>query len=52
VGFRAIRLTFDLDTDEPEEKIAQLIKLTERYCVIFQTLNTKPALNVAVNRAA
>jgi uncharacterized OsmC-like protein len=52
VGFRAIRLTFDLDTDEPEEKIAQLIKLTERYCVIFQTLNTKPALKVAVNRAA
>jgi uncharacterized OsmC-like protein len=52
VGFRAIRLSFDLDTDEPEEKIAQLIKLTERYCVIFQTLNTKPVLDVAVNRAA
>jgi uncharacterized OsmC-like protein len=52
VGFRAIRLSFDLDTDEPDEKIAQLIKLTERYCVIFQTINTKPNLSVVVNRAA
>ena len=35
VGFRAIRLAFDLDTDAPEEKIDQLLKLTERYCVVF-----------------
>jgi uncharacterized OsmC-like protein len=35
----------------PEEQIAQLIKLTERYCVIFQTLNHRPELDVAVNRA-
>ncbi len=48
VGFREIRLTFDLDTDAPKEQIDQLIKLTERYCVVFQTINNKPLLNVAV----
>lgn len=47
VGFSAIRLRFDLDTNEPEERIAALIKLTERYCVVFQTLNTHPALSVS-----
>jgi uncharacterized OsmC-like protein len=46
VGFRAIRLKFDLDTDEPQERIDTLLKLTERYCVVFQTLNTKPELSV------
>ena len=49
VGFRAIRLNFALETDEPQERIDQLIKLTERYCVVFQTLNTRPELSVAVN---
>jgi uncharacterized OsmC-like protein len=49
VGFRAIRLRFDLETDEPQERIDSLIKLTERYCVVFQTLNTKPELRVAVD---
>ena len=48
VGFRAIRLRFDLDTDEPQDRIDSLIKLTERYCVVFQTLNTRPELSVAV----
>lgn len=48
VGFREIRLTFDLDTDAPKEQIDQLIKLTERYCVVFQTINNKPLLKVAV----
>jgi uncharacterized OsmC-like protein len=38
VGFKAIRLTFDLDTDATAEQIATLQKLTERYCVVFQTL--------------
>ena len=47
VGFREIRLSFDLDTDEPRERIDTLLKLTERYCVVFQTLNTKPELTVA-----
>jgi len=48
VGFSAIRLSFDLDTNESGERIATLIKLTERYCVVFQTLNTRPALSVSV----
>ncbi|HEY6633723.1 MAG TPA: OsmC family protein [Rhizobiaceae bacterium] len=49
VGFRAIRLHFDLDTDEPRDRIDSLIKLTERYCVVFQTLNTRPELSVKVD---
>lgn len=44
VGFKEIRLTFRLDTDAGDEQISSLIKLTERYCVVFQTLNTKPTL--------
>jgi uncharacterized OsmC-like protein len=51
VGFKDIRLAFEVDTDAPQEKIDQLLKLTERYCVVFQTLNNKPALSVAVTRA-
>jgi uncharacterized OsmC-like protein len=51
VGFRAIRLLFDLDTDEPQERIDTLLKLTERYCVVFQTLNQKPKLSVAAHAA-
>src|SRR5215218_1672547 len=43
VGFRDIRLAFELDTDAPQEKVDQLLKLTERYCVVFQTLNNKPS---------
>ncbi|MGT2468163.1 OsmC family protein [Mesorhizobium atlanticum] len=50
VGFRAIRLKFDLDTDEPQERIDPLMKLTERYCVVFQTINNKPALSVSAGR--
>ncbi|TIP61697.1 MAG: OsmC family protein, partial [Mesorhizobium sp.] len=45
VGFREIRLKFDLDTDEPRERIDSLMKLTERYCVVFQTINNNPALS-------
>jgi uncharacterized OsmC-like protein len=48
VGFSAVRLRFALDTDAPQDKIDQLVKLTERYCVVFQTLNTKPQLDVSV----
>jgi uncharacterized OsmC-like protein len=51
VGFRAIRLAFDLDTDEPQERIDSLLKLTERYCVVFQTINQKPQLSVTARRA-
>jgi uncharacterized OsmC-like protein len=50
VGFREIRLSFEVDTDAPQDKIDQLLKLTERYCVVFQTLNNKPSLNVAIKR--
>jgi uncharacterized OsmC-like protein len=46
VGFKSIRLSFEVDTDAPQEKIDQLLKLTERYCVVFQTLNQKPELAV------
>jgi uncharacterized OsmC-like protein len=42
VGFRDIRLTFDIQSDAPQEKIDSLLKLTERYCVVLQTLS-KPA---------
>ena len=52
VGFHEIRLAFDLDTDAPKEKIDTLIKLTERYCVVFQTLNTPPKLDLKVTVAA
>lgn len=51
VGFRAIRLAFDIESDAPQDKIDTLLKLTERYCVVFQTLNTKPELSAVLNRA-
>ncbi|TPN14887.1 OsmC family protein [Mesorhizobium sp. B2-1-3] len=50
VGFRAIRLNFSLDTDEPQERIDSLLKLTERYCVVFQTINQTPELTVSARR--
>ncbi|MCX8569490.1 OsmC family protein [Aminobacter sp. MET-1] len=50
VGFRTIRLAFKLDTNEPQERIDTLIKLTERYCVVFQTLNLRPELVVTAIR--
>ncbi|MCZ8100955.1 MAG: OsmC family protein [Alsobacter sp.] len=50
VGFREIRLDFDVDTDAPQEKLDTLLKLTERYCVVFQTINAKPQLTVKMNR--
>jgi len=46
VGFRAIRLRFDLDTDASPDQLATLLKLTERYCMVFQTLNSRPLLSV------
>src|SRR5690348_6356458 len=52
VGFNAIRLTFDLDTDAPDEKLETLIRLTERYCVIYQTLLRPPKIAVEKIRAA
>ena len=52
VGFRAIRLRFELDTDADDEQLATLLKLTERYCVVYQTLARGPELNVTLERAA
>jgi uncharacterized OsmC-like protein len=51
VGFRSIRLQFDIRSDASEEQLASLLKLTERYCVVFQTINTKPQLDVVLNNA-
>jgi uncharacterized OsmC-like protein len=48
VGFRDIRLTFRLETSEPQERIDQLVKLTERYCVVYQTLAKPPRLGLTV----
>ncbi|MBE8519673.1 OsmC family protein [Amycolatopsis sp. H6(2020)] len=49
VGFRAIRLSFDLDTDASEDQLATLKKLTERYCVVFQSLRTPPEFAVTLS---
>ena len=51
VGFRAIRLRFTLDTDADEEQLATLLKLTERYCVVLQTLKTPAAIDATLVRA-
>src|SRR5216683_4334001 len=48
VGFRDIRLRFDLETDAPADKLDSLIKLTERYCVVYQTLGTPAKLALSV----
>ena len=48
VGFTDIRLVFDLDTDEPQERIDALTGLTERYCVVFQTLAKPPKIVLTV----
>ncbi len=44
VGFRSIRLAFEVDADASDEQLATLLKLTERYCVIYQTIRTAPEL--------
>jgi uncharacterized OsmC-like protein len=46
VGFQQIRLRFDLDTDASQEQLATLMKLTERYCVVYQTLRNPPPVQV------
>jgi uncharacterized OsmC-like protein len=46
VGFQQIRLHFDLDTDASEEQLATLLRLTERYCVVYQTLNHPAKIDV------
>ena len=51
VGFRDIRLRFELDTDADPDQIRALEKLTERYCVVYQTLRTPPAITVELRTA-
>jgi uncharacterized OsmC-like protein len=50
VGFSQIRLRFDLDTDAPQDKLDQLLKLTERYCVVYQTIKSGPPVAVTLAR--
>ena len=50
VGFAQIRLRFDVDTDAPQEKLDQLLKLTERYCVVYQTIKSGPPVDVKMAR--
>ncbi len=52
VGFKSIRLRFDLDADANEALLAKLIQLTERYCVVYQTLRNTPELSVSHHLAA
>jgi len=50
VGFAEIRLRFDVDTDAPQDKLDLLLKLTERYCVVYQTIKNGPKVSVALHR--
>ena len=50
VGFRQIRLRFDVATDAPQEKLDQLLKLTERYCVVYQTIAKGPPVDITMQR--
>ncbi|MDT3684879.1 MAG: OsmC family protein [Pseudorhodoplanes sp.] len=50
VGFREIRLRFDVETDAPQEKLDQLLKLTERYCVVYQTIKSGPPVAVSLQK--
>ncbi len=51
VGFRDIRLRFELESDASDEELETLQRLTERYCVVFQTLTSSPELSVSFDRA-
>ena len=50
VGFSDIRLTFELDTDAPQDQLDSLLKLTERYCVVLQTLKRPPTIEARITR--
>jgi uncharacterized OsmC-like protein len=50
VGFTSIRLGFDLDTDASDEQVATLLRLTERYCVVYQTLAHPARLAVSADQ--
>jgi len=48
VGFKAIRLTFSIETDAPADKVTKLVELAERYCVVLQTLAKPPSVSVRI----
>ena len=50
VGFREIRLRFQVQTDAPQDKLDQLLKLTERYCVVYQTIVKGPPVDIRLQR--
>jgi uncharacterized OsmC-like protein len=52
VGFARIRLHFDVDSDAPQQKLDQLLKLTERYCVVYQTIRSGPPVALSLQRMA
>ncbi len=52
VGFRAIRLAFELDTDASAERVETLLRLTERYCVVYQTLARPAEMTASAGRAS
>ena len=51
VGFKQIRLVFDLDTNAPQDQLDQLLKLTERYCVVYQTIRNGPAVEITLRHS-
>ncbi len=50
VGFAQINLRFEVDSDVPQEKLDQLLELTERYCVVYQTIRSGPPVEVSLKR--
>jgi uncharacterized OsmC-like protein len=50
VGFETIKLRFDVETDASEEQLASLLRLTERYCVVYQTIAQGPSVDVSLAR--
>src|SRR5213082_357751 len=50
VGFAQIRLRFDVETDAPQDRLDQLLKLTERYCVVYQTIRSGPPVAISMHR--
>jgi len=52
VGFRSIRLSFELESDASDEELDTLLRLTERYCVVYQTIASSPALTATWDRTA
>ena len=50
VGFAQIRLRFDVDTEAPQDKLDQLLKLTDRYCVVYQTIRNGPPVDIRLQR--